>query len=380
MYPGRNVGILFIVIMVLFDILGLMSLVKRFGLTVVAAVVGLFASVVQMPAVAAAAGFNYNISPPSVAVETIPGEPITVDIRIQNEGTTTENITTKLMKFTPQGDSGIPDLRNLESTDDFGRWATISPATFAAEPNVWETVHLTIKPPKTAAFGYYYAIQFSRAESSQIKERGKYNVVGSIASLVLLDVKAAGAVRKVNVAEFSTKAKVQEFLPVNFNVKLKNVGNTHVGVRGTISISKNGKQVGQIDVNSSKGYILPNSFRNFTTSWNDGTPLHVAQKDLVGKPVIGTDSLPVTKLSWDNFSTSKLRFGKYNARLVMIYNDGKGDVSTEARLSFWVIPWRVIVPLILVSLLVLAGIWALFIRPAYRRFKKKQPTYEDRSR
>ena len=366
--------------MVLFDILDAMNWVKTIGLSGVAVAGVLIANLAQAPSASAAApGFNFNVSPPSVAVETIPGEPITVDIRIQNEGTATENVTTKLMKFTPQGESGVPDLRNLTATDDFAAWATITPASFTAEPNEWKTVHLTITPPTTAAFGYYYAIQFSRADVSKLAEKGKSNVIGAVASLVLLDVKAPGAIRKVNVVEFSTKSKVLEFLPVDFNVRLNNVGNTHVGVRGSIAISKDGKQVGQVEVNSSKGYILPKSFRNFTTSWSDGTPVYLTQKDTIGKAILDNNGEPVRKLSWDNFSGNKLRFGKYNARLVMIYNDGKGDVSTEARLSFWVIPWRIILPIAFVTLLVLAGIWALFIRPAYRRLKKKKPTYEDRS-
>ena len=367
--------------MLFFAILVVMKWVNNVGLSSVAVAAVMLAVAVHTPtASAATAGFNFNISPPSVAVETVPGAPITVDIRIQNEGTTTESIKASLMKFTPKGDTGVPDLLNLTANDDFGKWATISPTTLTAEPNVWQTVQLTIDPPKTAAFGYYYAVQFSRLDSGKQSEKGKSNVVGAVASLVLLDVKAPGAVRKVNVAEFSTKSKVLEFLPVDFNVRLNNVGNTHVGVRGSIAISKNGKQVGQVEVNASKGYILPKSFRNFATSWSDGQPLYQNQKDATGKAMLDSDGQPVRSLSWDNFSLSKLRFGKYDARLVTIYNDGRGDVSTEARLSFWVIPWRIIVPVIVVTILVLAGIWALFVRPARRRFKKKQPTYEDRSR
>ena len=257
-----------------------MNWVKNIGLSGMAIAGVLIASVAQAPAVLAAApGFNFNVSPPSVAVETIPGEPITVDIRLQNEGTIPESVATKLMKFTPQGESGVPDLRNLTATDDFANWAVISPATFTAEPNEWKTVHLTISPPKTAAFGYYYAVQFSRADTGKLLEKGKSNVIGAVASLILLDVKAPGAIRNVHVAEFSTKSRVQEFLPVDFNVRLNNVGNTHVGVRGSIAISKDGKQVGQVEVNSTKGYILPQSYRNFTTSWNDGTPVYQNQKD-----------------------------------------------------------------------------------------------------
>ena len=322
--------------------------------------------------------FNFNVSPPSIAVETVPGAPITVDIRLQNAGIATENINTTLMKFTPKGDSGVPDLRDISPSDDFGKWATISPATFIAEPNEWKTVHLVISPPTTAAFGYYYAVQFSREGATKQVQKGKTNLLGAVASLVLLDVKAPGAVRKVNVAEFSTNSHVSEFLPVNFNVRLHNTGNTHAGVRGNISISKNGKEVAEVEVNSSKGYILPQSFRNFKTSWADGTPVYKTQKDAVGNTINDNGGNPVQSLSWDKFSASKLRYGKYNARLVMIYNDGRGDVATEARLSFWVIPWRIIAGVTFVGLFVAAGIWALIIRPLRRRLVKPK-NYEDRS-
>jgi hypothetical protein len=312
--------------------------------------------------------FNFTVSPPAVAVEAQPGVSSSVNIRVQNQGLSTEKVKATIMKFDAQGESGLPNLKPLTASDDYGSWAQISPTTFTAEPNVWTNVQLSISPPKTAAYGYYYAIVFSRADSPTTAQTGKSNLLASIASLVLLDVNAPGSVRKLQVDNFSTSRNSNEFLPVNFNVRLRNVGNTHAGVRGSITISKDNKFIDEVAVNSSNGYVLPQSYRTFTTKWVDGSPLYKPKTDVSGKPILDANGQPKSELSWDNFNLSKLRFGKYDARLVMIYNDGHGDVSTIAKLSFWVIPWRIILPVIVAGLLLLAGLWAVAIRPLYRRF------------
>jgi hypothetical protein len=316
--------------------------------------------------------FNFTVSPPAIAVEAQPGVPNTVSIRIQNQGLTTEKVKATIMKFDAQSETGLPNLKPLTAGDEYGKWAQVSPETFTAEPNVWTNVQLTISPPKTAAFGYYYAIVFSRADSPKNPQAGKSNLLASIASLVLLDVNAPGSIRKLQVDNFSTTRNSNEFLPVNFNVRLRNVGNTHAGVRGSITISKNKKFIDEIPVNSSNGYVLPQSYRTFTTKWEDGSPLYKTQTDANGKPILDANGQPKTALSWSNFNLSKLRIGKYDARLVMIYNNGHGDVSTVAKLSFWVIPWRIILPLVIVGLLLLAALWVVAIRPLYRRFSSKQ--------
>ena len=321
---------------------------------------------------------NFAVSPPSVAVVAQPGKPMSVDIRVENQSNVSENIKATVMKFTAEGETGLPNIRKFEPSDDFAKWAQVTPAVFSAEPNEWKTIKLNIDPPKSAAFGYYYAVLFSRADSPPALQKGKNNLQGAFASLILLDVNAPGAIRKVEVADFSTSSHISEFLPTNFNVRMHNTGNTHVGVSGSIAISKHNKMVAQIDVNSSKGYILPKSYRSFTSKWTDGAPSYQIKKDVSGKPVLDGSGVPETTLVWDKTSLSKLRFGKYDARLVMIYNDGHGDVSTSAKLSFWVIPWRIIFGIALVAILIIAGFYTIVLRPARRRLSHKR-TYVDRS-
>ena len=315
--------------------------------------------------------FNVVVSPPSLALEAKPGSTVSTDLKIQNHGLATERVKITIMKFGATGEDGTPDLQDIKPGDDFASWAQFSTTRFDAEPNVWKTVKMTISPPASAAFGYYYAVIFSREGAEQQIKPKQANLLGAVASLVLLDVQAPGAVRKANITEFSTGHNVHEFLPVSFVVRMRNTGNVHVATRGNIVISKGGKNVATLEVNLQKGYILPDSYRKFVNDWDDGAPVYKV-KTADGKVVLNGQGQSEKSLDWGKFGLSKLRFGKYNAKLVMVYDDGKGDVSTEATLSFWVIPWRIIGASVVVGLLILSGLWASVGRPLRHRLKKNR--------
>jgi hypothetical protein len=315
--------------------------------------------------------FNVVVSPPSVALEATPGSTVSTDLKIQNHGLSTEHVKVTVMRFGASGQDGTPSLLDLKPGDDFASWAHFSTTHFDAEPNVWKTVKMTISPPVGSAFGYYYAVIFSRDGADKQIQPKQANLLGAVASLVLLDVQSPGAVRKADITEFSTSHNINEFLPVDFVTRMHNTGNTHVATRGNIIISKGGKEVALLEVNLNKGYILPDSYRKFTNSWNDGTPVYIT-KTADGKVVLDAQGHPVQSLNWDKFSLSKLRIGEYTAKLVMVYDDGKGDVSTEATLSFWVIPWRIIGGFVLVGLLILSSLWITIGRPITRRLKKNR--------
>lgn len=308
--------------------------------------------------------FNVVVSPTSEDLVVKPGGTISETLQFKNQGIATENIKISVMKFSSDNKSGLPVLSKPGPKDDYVNWATFSTTSFSAEPNVWVPIKMTISPPKSAAFGYYYAIVFSR---SQTNTKSKVaNLLGSVASLVLLDVQAPGELRQAKITQFSTDHTAYEFLPATFNVKMQNTGNVHIAPRGNIFITKGGKNVALLEVNLAEGNILPHSSRIFTTDWTDGTPSYKPEKN--GSTfVVNSQDKPVTSLVWSNFSYGKLRFGKYHAKLVMVYNDGEGDVSTQANLSFWVIPWRILAAALLLLILIVGGVWALLVQPLRRR-------------
>lgn len=306
---------------------------------------------------------NITISPDAQELVVKPGGSVTASIQVRNNGLQTERLKATVKTFSAVGQDGTPQLVDPKPTDDFAHWLTTPQASFDVEPNVWETYTVTITPPKTAAFGYYYALDFTRA--IQAKAQRGNTFVTSIDSLILLDVQAPGETRKASLEEFSTPNKLVEFLPENFVIRMRNTGNVHVAPRGNIFLYKGKKPVGIIEVNPTQGNILPNSYRKYPARWKDGTPVY---KTITTTTKDGRHTDKIA-LSWDGFKLSKLRYGKYTAQLEMIYNNGQYDVPLTAELSFWVIPWRIIAALIVVGLFVLAGVWALLVRPLRRRIK-----------
>lgn len=317
-------------------------------------------------------GLNLVVSPLPLALETKPGEKITEELKVKNEGVETERLKVTIMKFGAEGEDGSPSLLDLEPSDEIDDWVTFSENDFVAEPGVWKSINMTVDPPTSAAFGYYYAVVFSR--SDQQIQPNQANLLGAVASLVLLDVQAPGAKREAKLVEFSLPKNVFEFLPAEFNVRMQNSGNVHVAPRGNIFITKGGDEnTALLEVNFDKGYILPDSFRKFTASWEDGAPVYkVVTED--GKVVLDDKGQQKKTLSWDNFSPSKIRFGKYTAKIVMVYNDGNSDIPVQGYVSFWVIPWRILGVLLLVALLVFAGLYATIIKPLRDRIKKSNKT------
>jgi hypothetical protein len=234
-------------------------------------------------------------------------------------------------------------------------WVTFSEPTFTIGPNEWKTITATFVVPKSASFGYYYAFAFSRAQTDEKTEARQTSLVGGSAILVLLEARVPDAVRQVEVTEFSAEKKFYEFLPTVFHIKLKNTGNVHIAPRGNIYINQgNSSNISTLEINLEKGNILPQSSRIFDASWNDGFPVYTAKTE-DGKTVLDEQGNIVSELKWDWNNASKLRFGKYTAKMLLIYDDGSRDIPIEGEVSFWVIPWRMTIALFVIAIFFFIG-------------------------
>jgi hypothetical protein len=339
---------------------------RRIG--IYTALLGVVLGVVGVPAGHALAQATPPVRPPlslttsplPLNVVTKPGKPVTADIRVKNNGTQDELLKIDLMKFGAAGDTGRPKLIDRSPQDQYFSWVTFSENTFVAQPNVWKTIHMNINPPKEAAFGYYYAVVFSRANPDK-PTAGNSSVEGGVASLVLLNVEAPGERREAQISDISASQKVYEFLPAKISVRLHNGGNLHVAPAGTLFIKRGSTQIAAMDFNTEQGNILPGSDRVFDMTWNDGFPSYKET---------GTGKDAKKTLVWDFSKIQKLRFGRYTANLVAVYDDGQRDVPVEAVVSFWVIPWRILGGIFLILLLVIAGIWGVG-RLIWRGFRRQ---------
>jgi hypothetical protein len=313
-------------------------------------------------------------SPLPINLIVEPGHSISTPIRIQNQGTSTETLKVTVMKFQAYGEEGAPKLLDPEPGDDFISWVHFSEDSFTVNTNEWKTLTATFDVPDTAAFGYYYAFVFSRAKGEDTVKKGETTLNGGTAILALLEAKVPNAKREVTVTDFQVERAWYEFLPATFTVKLKNTGNVHIAPRGNLFIGReNEKEDAILEINSEKGSILPGSGRSFTAQWNDGF-LRYQNKEEDGKIIHDEKGKIVKVLDWNWKDAAKLRFGKYEAKLLLVYDDGHRDVPLEGVVSFWVVPWRLIGGSSLILLLALIGLKSTLQNIWRKAFRKKKNT------
>lgn len=311
-------------------------------------------------------GFNVITSPLPIKLTTTPGKTVEAELRIKNQGNKSEGIKVGLMKFSAKGQTGEPNLYDLTPSDKFGSWVHFSPEQFVAQPNVWITVKMTINVPESADLGYFMAVTFSPANFPG--SPNATSLKGSAATLVLLNVKTPNEKRVLKLADFTVDHKLYEYLPTTFTVKVHNTGNVYISPVGNIFIQKSGKKVATLNFNEPAGSVLPGSYRLFNQEWQDGFPVF-KQRLVNDKPVLEKSGKTKQDLRWDFSRVDKFRFGKYSATLLAVYDDGTRDVPVEATVSFWVIPWKLILLAVLILLIVGLGVF-VFIRSFFRKTRE----------
>lgn len=319
-------------------------------------------------------GFNLTASPLPISLKTTPGKSINNSLRVQNSGTSPVNIKVSLLKFKANGTNGQPELLKRGPGDAYFDWVSFNRTNFTAQPGEWNEVVMTISPPKEAAFGYYYAVVFGldSPEAPTTPVTGRLH--GATATLVLLDVQAPGEKRVLEATSFTATKKLYEYLPASFNVTVRNTGNVHAVPTGDIFVSRDRKHnLAVLPVNPNAGNILPNSSRVFKVDWSDGFPVYEIKR--IGDQIVSDKKgNPVQKLQWEFSDTNKFRFGRYYAHMLLTYDDGTKDVPIDAEVSFWVIPWKLILLVILVPLLPAIAVY-LLMRRRVMKMRGKRTKY-----
>src|SRR5258708_9944900 len=189
---------------------------------------------------------------------------------------------------------------------------------------------------------------FSR--SSVTSKPGAEVVSGSPAILVLTTINSPFNKRELTLSQFTTNGNFQEFLPKSFQIEVKNTGNVHLIPQGNIFIDGQGKKdLAVLSINPNGLSALPDASRTYAVTWGDGFPV-VANKDEDKK---GTTFLDMT---WDWSKADRFRFGRYTAHLLLVYDNGERDVPIESSISFWIIPWRLLILFTIVCIFLIIGL------------------------
>lgn len=310
----------------------------------------ILASALAVRAQESDSNYDVTVTPVFFDLSVNPGGSLDESVRVRNNSSSPITVQVEVNKLTGD-ETGALTITDENDDDSSLNWFTFEETEYELSPLEWTTIPYTITVPDTAAYGYYFTINFTQTGVDEAGTTGA-TVSGSAAVPILLNVRSDGAIADAKLADFSVGNYINEYLPVEFSVEIENTGNIHVRPVGNIFISGNGQDnISSIDVNDGSGAIIPNTTRTFESNWTNG---------FIVRETTVVDGEEVTKLKINWNQLTDFRFGKYTANLIMVYDSGERDVPIEGSVAFWVIPYKVIIGgIILIIVVLLVGRWAL---------------------
>jgi hypothetical protein len=307
----------------------------------------LFLGLLVTPSFAQTDRLDLTVTPVFFDYTTEPGKEITDKIRLRNNGNAGVNLKVQVKKLTAS-DIREANLEDPKPEDTFIQWVKLDKPNFTATPQEWIDIPFTISVPTDASFGYYMAFTVSQDTTGAASGESTAVIQGEVAVPVLLNVKSPNTKAEAELVEFKPKSFINEYLPVEFDVKLRNTGNVHLKPRGNIFIRGNSdKDLALLEVNEGMSTVLPQGSRVYNASWNDGF-LTLQKDESTGQTKYNL------KANWDKLTD--FRIGPYTASLLMVYDNGTRDVMLESKTTFWVFPWKIIGGAIIALLLIIFGI------------------------
>jgi hypothetical protein len=262
-----------------------------------------------------------QISPTRIEINQInPGESRSTTITVINITSSDLTYGSRVADFSASDESGSPKINDDEEIDSsisVKTWITGLPDNFILKARETKEIPIQINVPINAEIGGHYGVVLFPGTETEVDRTG-VGLSASTGVLILISVGDASQINEeAEIEEFYSAANSKqssffENSPIDFVVRIKNIGNVHVKPVGSIEISDMfGNVVGSLSVNEQSSNVLPNSVRRFESSFDK---------------------------SWV--------FGKYTANLVLGY--GTRGQAITGTIKFWVIPYKLILVLILV--------------------------------
>lgn len=316
-------------------------------------------------------GLNITLEPSVLELSYTPGINSRQAFRLYSNSTSPIKIIITVDKLSTTSTGEIIPTEPGKG-DETTSWFSFEEKTKTLLPKEWTTIPFTITIPKDALYGNYFAIKIAQ-EQGTIDKNGAL-VVGQVVLPVFLDVNRSKATISGKLVGFSPLKKLNEYLPVSFETKIENLGNIRIKPRGNIFIrDMSNTDVTAIVFNPSGLNVLPGSTRTFSNEWNDGFIVNIPKVDSNGQPITKLDGKPVTHLVVHWNKLTDFRFGKYNAYLITVYDNGQRDIIMESTAAFWVVPYTAIgfsLLIFFVALFIIRLILRIYIKSQIHKARK----------
>lgn len=297
-----------------------------------------------------------TLIPPILEFGLIPGETSKTAIKLFNESSTTVELYTEARNFTAKDDTGQPEFDFDDNAGGISSWIDVEEGPIIIEPSGRYEVPVTINPPIGAdPGGHYAAVFFSTAPP----EEGQVRIASKVGTLILArvagDIEERGSISEFDVIDGK---RVFNRLPASFMARFENTGNVHLRPSGSITIENFfGSQADTIEFNPSGGATLPDTTRRYEAIWEKGQV-----SDTVGN---------FWTSFWKEYTNERNNFsiGRYTATLNVVAGTNDSVTST-ASVSFWILPWRVMLVWTVVG--ILAIVLIIFFLKRYNAWVVKK--------
>lgn len=290
-----------------------------------------------------------TISPPVFELQGNPGDKLTITLKVFNELNSQGVYYLSAMNFKAKGEErGEPFFYEATEEGEIASWFVLNNEPIFLEPGERKEIPIEIIIPKTASAGGHYGGIFLGTQPPGDISGSGVSISGKIGALIL--IKVSGDIKEMGkLLEFklSQNKALYKALPINFYWRFENLGNVHLKPQGNIEI-KNlfGRSSDVLVANPIKGSILPGSVRKYNVAWqkNQNTKSGSWQ--------------PMTFFQWLQYERDNFALGRYSAYLMLEY--GVNGKSATDMLTFWVLPWELImVSAIIIIIVIIFGFWGI---------------------
>ncbi|OGV92878.1 hypothetical protein A3B57_02760 [Microgenomates group bacterium RIFCSPLOWO2_01_FULL_47_10] len=239
--------------------------------------------------VSAQEAVGITIVPPKLELFSNPGDTINESIRVKNVSGLPQTYSIVVEDFRSSGEEGQVVLEETETNAySLQSWIKLSAPAIVVQPNEEVLFPFAINVPKDAEPGGHYAsILFQIGSLDPIP--GVTSVRSRIGALILL--RTSGDVKEdANIESFDAPV-YQQRGPVEFSLRVKNNGTTHIRPGGTVVVTNIfGKKVAELPLSALN--VFPGSVRKMNTLWEKENLFGMYTATLVA--TYGQQNLPLT--------------------------------------------------------------------------------------
>ncbi len=278
---------------------------------------------------------DFVVGPGRVELEIKPGESKTVEIYVSNRISNGRifELTTEDMTGSVDGRQAVVLLGQERGPYTIKDYISFPVKSFPLGLGERARVPVTITiPPNAEPGGFYGSVLVSTTETNEVATEGvaQSPIVARIGTLFFVRVPGETIVSGGTKALSLVPPKLwYERGPMRFNILYENTGSVHLGPYGELRI-KNilGEEVGYVELDP--WFALPQSMRSREVVWE-----------------------------------REVLFGRYTATAYI--NRGYDDIVDEVTVTFYVLPWKIMVGVFLVVFIIVFGLRFFFRTFEFKR-------------